>query len=180
MAVRFEAQAVPGCYVVSLDPVGDDRGFFARIFARDEFADLGLVAQIEQINLARSEHAGTIRGIHRQEQPYSEAKLIRCVRGRIFDVCVDLRPGSNSWGEWVGVELSDQNRLALYVPPGCGNAYQTLTDEVEVLYSTSAPYMPSAERGARWDDPTLSIDWPLTDGVTVSEKDRSWPDLSRP
>lgn len=174
--MRFEEQRVPGCYLVSLEPVEDDRGFFARVFSAEEFTRAGLIAGVEQINLAHSELAGTTRGIHWQTSPHEEAKLIRCVRGAVFDVCVDVRPGSETWGLWTGIELSADNRLAFYVPPGCGNGYQTLETGSEVLYSTSAPYSPEAERGARWNDPAFAIEWPISTGITLSDKDQSWPD----
>lgn len=178
--MKFHAQPIEGCHVVMLEPLSDDRGFFARAFSVDELNDVGLESHISQMNLSRSEAAGTIRGIHWQEPPFEEAKFVRCIRGRIFDVCVDLRPESITWGQWVGVELTAKNRLAMYIPPGCGHAYQTLDPETEVLYSTSAPYMPDLERGARWDDPALDIDWPLRDNVILSPKDQAWSLLQRP
>ena len=174
----IEPQEIPGCFLIHPEPMVDDRGFFARVFSVEEFAVVGMVTEIAQINLARSETAGTLRGIHWQAPPFEEAKLVRCVRGSVFDVCVDLRPGSGTWGRSVGVELSSQNHLALYVPPGCGHGYLSLEEGSEVIYSTSAPYMPDAERGARWDDPAFDIDWPITEGPTLSEKDSTWPDLS--
>lgn len=175
--MHLEPQHVSGCYLVSPDPVEDDRGFFARVFSADEFEAEGLVPQVAQINVALSVSAGTIRGIHWQEAPHAEAKLVRCIKGSVFEVCVDLRPGSETWGEWVGVELTSDNRHALYIPPGCGNAYQSLEDGAEVLYSTSTFYTPDAERGARWNDTAFSIDWPITKDVIVSDKDRAWPDV---
>lgn len=177
--MKIEPQRIRGCHVVTLVPHEDDRGFFARAFSADEFEEAGLDPSISQINISRSKHPGTTRGIHWQDRPFAEAKLARCIRGRVFDVCVDLRPGSDTWGQWVGIELTTENHLALYIPPGCGHAYQTLEPDSELLYSTSAPYMPDYERGARWDDPTLGIEWPLTEGVVLSNKDRSWPDLQR-
>jgi dTDP-4-dehydrorhamnose 3,5-epimerase len=161
-----------------LEPHFDARGSFARAFSADDFAAMGLAGTVSQINLAHSRRTGTIRGIHWQSEPFGEAKLVRCVQGRIFDVCVDVREGSPTLGRWVGVELSADNGLAVYVPPGCGHAHQTLEDDTRVLYTTSAPYEPGAERGARWDDPALSIAWPVTEGVILSEKDRAWPNLS--
>lgn len=172
--MEFRPQAVQGCQVVALEPISDERGFFARAFAVDEFTEAGLEPTISQINLSRSEQAGTTRGIHWQEEPFAEAKFVRCIRGRVFDVCVDLRPGSETWGQWVGVELTSENHLALYVPHGCGHAYQTLEPRTELLYSTSAPFMSDHERGARWNDPVLGIDWPLTEGLVLSDKDRNW------
>jgi dTDP-4-dehydrorhamnose 3,5-epimerase len=173
----IEPQEVPGCFLIRLEPKTDERGFFARAFSVEEFAAVGMVTEIAQINLARSETVGTLRGIHWQEAPFEEAKLVRCIRGSVFDVCVDVRTGSETWGRSVGVELSAQNHLALYVPPGCGHGYQSLEDGSEVIYSTSVPYAAEAESGARWDDPALDIDWPIKEGLTLSEKDGKWPDL---
>ena len=171
----LQVQRIEGCVVVALEPHLDERGFLARAFSADEFEEAGLERTISQMNLARSDRAGTTRGIHWQDTPFSEAKLVRCTRGRAFDVCVDVRRESDTWGEWVGVELTPENHLALYVPPGCGHAYQTLEPSTELFYSTSAPYVPDYERGARWDDPLFNIDWPLTKGLLLSDKDRGWP-----
>lgn len=173
--MEFRPQRIPGCHVVALEAISDERGFFARAFSADEFTAVGLDPTISQMNLSRSERAGTTRGIHWQDEPYAEAKFVRCISGRVFDVCVDIRPGSETWGHWVGVELSAENRLALYLPPGCGHAYQTLEPGTELLYSASAPYMPDHERGARWDDPAFDIDWPLRENLVISEKDQEWP-----
>ena len=175
--MEFRAQSVDGCYIVALEPFVDERGFFARAFSAEEFEEMGLEAAISQMNLSRSEQKATTRGIHWQAAPHSEAKLIRCVRGRVFDVCVDVRPGSPTFRSWVGVELTPENGLAMYVPPGCGHGHQTLEPGTEVLYSTSYPYTPEAERGARWDDPAFEIEWPLTDGLILSDKDASWPEF---
>lgn len=177
--MQIRPQEIEGCHVVALDPITDQRGFFARAFSVDEFVAAGMVAHIAQINLSRSAAPGTTRGIHWQVEPHAEAKLVRCVRGRIFDVCVDVRPGSETWGAWVGVELTADNHLALYVPPGCGHGYQTLEPDAEVLYSTSAPYAPAAERGARWDDPAFGIEWPINEEAVISEKDLQWADITR-
>lgn len=177
--MEFHPQLIEGCHVVALELIADDRGFFARAFSTDELTQVGLDSHISQMNLSRSEAAGTIRGIHWQKPPYEEAKFVRCIRGRVFDVCVDLRPESFTWGQWVGVELTAENRLALYIPPGCGHAYQTLEPGTEVLYSTSAPYVPDNECGARWDDPAFDIDWPLRENVILSPKDQAWPLLQR-
>lgn len=173
--MEFRPQRIPGCHVAALEPIADERGFFARAFAVNEFTEAGLEPTISQMNLSQSMQAGTTRGIHWQEEPFAEAKFVRCVRGRVFDVCVDLRPGSETSGEWVGVELSAENRLALYLPPGCGHGYQTLEPGTELLYSASAPYAPDYERGARWDDPAFDIDWPLREDLVISEKDQRWP-----
>lgn len=176
--MEISPQTVEGCFVVGLEPQIDERGYFARAFSVDEFRDAGMVSDISQINIAVSHRAGTIRGIHWQGDPHAEAKLVRCMRGRVFDVCVDVRPDSPTRGEWVGVELTGENGLALFVPPGCGHAHQTLEPDSAIIYSVSVPYTPGSERGARWDDPSFSIAWPIRSDVVVSEKDRAWPDFS--
>lgn len=177
--MRFAEQSVVGSYLVSLEPIEDERGFFARAFSTDEFDERGMEPHIAQMNLARSVAVGTTRGIHWQLAPHSEARFVRCIRGAVFDVCVDMRPESDTYLQWVGAELTAENHMALYLPPGCGHGYQTLAPDTELLYSASAPYEPASERGARWDDPALGVTWPITDAVVLSQKDTGWPDLSR-
>lgn len=178
--MQFEALSVPGSHLIHLEPIDDSRGSFARAFSVAEFAAVGLITDIRDINIARSVKVGTVRGIHWQVEPDAEAKVVRCTRGRIFDVCVDIRLESPTWGHWAAVELSEVNRRAIYVPPGCGHAYQTLEPDTEVLYTTSAAYAPQSERGARWNDPAFGIEWPLLEDLTISEKDLTWPDAQRP
>ena len=170
----FEATPIGGVFVVDLEPKGDERGFFARAFCAREFAEHGLVPEVVQANLAFSATAGTTRGLHYQAASHPEAKFFRCIRGETFNVAVDMREGSPTFGRWVGVRLSAENRRALYLPPVCAAGYQTLTDGAEILYAVSGFYAPEAERGVRYDDPALGVEWPL--GATaVSEKDRQWP-----
>jgi len=176
--VRFEETAVPGVYIVDLEPHADERGFFARAFCAREFADHGLVPDVVQANMALSHERGTTRGLHFQTKLAPEAKFFRCISGETFNVAVDAREGSSTFGRWVGVRLSATNRRALYLPPSCAAGYQTLTDGAEVLYTVSGTYAPEAERGLRFDDPAIGIDWPLEPTV-VSEKDRNW-ELLRP
>lgn len=168
--------SIDGCYLLALEPFVDERGFFARVFDADELSGHGMVGKVVQINVAHSVERGTIRGIHWQTDPHAEAKVVRCVEGAVFDVCVDVRPGSRTQGRWFGVELTAVNRLALYVPPGCGHVNQSLEPNTTILYTASARHFPPFEKGARWDDPILSIDWPISEGVIVSAKDRAWPD----
>jgi len=163
--------------MVELEPFTDERGYFARAWCADEMAAEGLEHHIAQINMSRSVQAGMIRGLHWRPDPYPEAKFVRCIAGRIFDVCVDVRPGSQTFLRWVGVELTPDNRLALAVPAGCAHAYQALDANSEVLYTASAPFEPGVEIGARWNDPSFGIEWPISEGVIVSEKDQSWPDF---
>jgi dTDP-4-dehydrorhamnose 3,5-epimerase len=163
--------------LVELQPLADERGFFARAWCEKEFRDAGLNPRVTQINFSYNEKRGTLRGVHWQESPFEEAKLVRCTRGSIFDVAVDVRPGSPTLGQWFGTELSASNRTMLYIPEGFAHGYQILEDETDVLYQTSSPYAPESERGARWDDSAFGIHWPITEGVILSEKDRSWPDF---
>ena len=153
---------------------GDERGSFARTMCRDEFVAHGLAADYVQQNMSISAKAGTIRGMHFQRVPFTEAKLVRCVRGAILDVIVDLRAASPTYLKHEGFEMTAENHRQLYVPPGFAHAFQTLVDDVEVSYLVSAPYMPSAEGGVRYSDPQLGIKWPLPVS-TISRKDDSWP-----
>lgn len=174
--MQFFETSLAGAMRIELDKRGDDRGFFARVFCAEEFAAAGLETRFVQINHSRSAGRGTIRGLHFQRPPHGEVKLMRAVRGAIFDVIVDLRAESPSFGRWEGFELSAEAGTMLYVPEGFAHGFQTLTEEVEVTYPVSAPYAPGAEGGVRWNDPALGIDWPLPAG-TVSDKDAAWPDL---
>lgn len=174
--MRFEALEVGGAFLVRPEPRGDARGWFARIFCAEEFAANGLEPGVAQVNLAITADAGTVRGLHYQLPPDAEAKLVRCVEGMIFDVVVDNRPWSATFGRWAGVELGADDAVALYVPPGCAHGYQALTDGARALYHASAPYTPELERGIDHADPELAIAWPLQPR-NVSEKDRALPTL---
>ena len=176
--MQFTETAVDGCFVVDLQPFADDRGFFARAWCAEEMAAAGAADHVAQINMSRSVHAGTIRGLHWQIEPHGEAKFVRCIAGRVFDVCVDVRPDSPTYLQWAGVELTPENRRAFSVPAGCAHGYQALEGDSEVLYLVSSPYAPGVERGLRWDDPVIGIQWPLADRVQVSDKDAAWPDLT--
>jgi dTDP-4-dehydrorhamnose 3,5-epimerase len=166
---------LPGAYTIDLEPIEDERGFFARQWCEGELADLGLTTTVSQASVAFNRVDGTVRGMHWQEPPFAEVKLVRCVRGAIHDVIVDLRHGSGSFGEWVAVELTAENRRALYVPEGFAHGYQTLEDGTEVWYQMSAPYAPEAARGFRFDDPRFEIEWPPVARRIVSERDLAWP-----
>ena len=169
--------AIEGPAIVDLDRRSDDRGFFARTFCVTEFANEDLATEVEQSNLSFNHRAGTLRGMHFEVAPHPEAKLVRCIAGAVLDIIVDVRPGSPTWLQHVAVELSAQNRRALYVPPFFAHGYQTLVDGAEVMYQVSGSYVPAAERGLRWDDPDLGLAWPLPVTV-ISNKDASWPLLS--
>ena len=156
--------------------LGDDRGFFARSFCAQEFADHGLHSTFVQQNSSQCLKKGTIRGLHFQRAPHVEVKLMRCLRGAVCNVIVDLRPASPTYKRWQAFELTADNRRQLYVPEGFANGYQALVDEAEVTYLVSTPYAPSAEGGVRYNDPAFAITWPL-EAAVVSEKDSNWPDF---
>jgi dTDP-4-dehydrorhamnose 3,5-epimerase len=172
----FTATELGGAWLVDLDPREDERGFFARAWDRVEFAERGLSAELAQCNVSFNHRRGTLRGMHFQHAPHAEVKLVRCTRGAIYDVIVDLRPDSPTWKRWLGIELTAENRRALYVPEGFAHGYQTLVDATETFYQVSAFYSPGAEGGVRWDDPAFGIEWPYADQPLMSEKDRAWPD----
>ena len=172
--MRLVPTEIVGATVVELELRQDERGFFARSFDQQVFADAGLEPVVEQGNVSFNYAAGTLRGMHLQIAPAPEAKLVRCTRGAIVDVVVDLRAGSPTFLQHVAVELTAENRRALYVPPFFAHGYQTLVDDTEVIYQVSGRYTPEAERGLRHDDPVLGIRWPLPVD-SVSPKDASWP-----
>jgi dTDP-4-dehydrorhamnose 3,5-epimerase len=173
----FTETRLPGAYTIDLEPIEDERGFFARQWSEQEFEQHGLTTAVSQTSVAFNSSKGTVRGMHWQVAPHAEVKLVRCVRGGIYDVIVDLRPTSASFGEWIGVELTDENRRTLYVPEGFAHGYQTLTAATEVWYQMSAPYAPEAARGFRWDDPRFAISWPAASRRVISNRDREWSDF---
>jgi dTDP-4-dehydrorhamnose 3,5-epimerase len=173
----IEETRLPGAYTIDLDPIEDERGFFARQWCEEELADAGLTTTVSQASVAYNRRAGTLRGMHWQVAPHAEVKLVRCVRGAIHDVIVDLRPDSRTFSEWIAVELTAENRRTLYVPQGFAHGYQTLEDQTEVWYQMSVPYWPEAARGFRWDDPRFGIGWPAVRRRVISERDRHWPDF---
>ena len=175
--MRFTETPVTGVWVIDPDFRGDDRGRFFRAWCSREFADHGIEFLPLQANMGFSLLKGTVRGMHLQVEPALEAKLVRCTRGAMFDVALDLRPGSSTWGQWFGTELSEENGRMLFVPEHCGHGYQTLEDRTEMHYMTSQVYTPAACRGARFDDPAFGIDWPLP-VTSVSDQDRNWPLIS--
>jgi dTDP-4-dehydrorhamnose 3,5-epimerase len=172
----FTETSLSGAYVIAPEPIGDDRGFFARMLCREELVAHGLDMNIVQMNVSYSAERGTLRGLHYQEAPHAEDKMIRCVRGAIYDVMVDLRPDSPTYRQWTGVELTADNRWMAYLPKGFAHGFLTLTDDCEVIYPVTAAYAPEAERGICYDDPVLGIEWPGPVRV-VSEKDQRWPAL---
>ncbi|HEV3024613.1 MAG TPA: dTDP-4-dehydrorhamnose 3,5-epimerase family protein [Pirellulales bacterium] len=171
--MRFSETNVTGAYLVDLEPIADERGYFARAFCRREFAARGAVADLAQVNLAFTRRRATLRGLHYQAAPFEEAKFVRCIRGAAYVVALDLRPDSLTYLGWEGAELTAENRRALYVPPGCAQGYQTLIDDAELLYQMSQFYTPAASRGVRYDDPAFRIEWPL-DVAVISQADLGW------
>jgi dTDP-4-dehydrorhamnose 3,5-epimerase len=172
--MRFRETTLPGAWLIEPEPVADERGYFARAWCARELKAHGLADVFVQSSVSFNRRRGTLRGLHYQAAPHEEAKLVRCTQGTVYDVIVDLRPGSPTLGTWHGVALSAANCRTLYVPPGCAHGFQTLTDDAELLYHISVEYRPDAARGVRWDDSTLAIDWPLPDPI-LSERDRALP-----
>jgi dTDP-4-dehydrorhamnose 3,5-epimerase len=178
--VIFRPTELSGVVVVELEPFVDERGSFTRTFDAELFAAHGLDPRVVQCNNSFNPQAGTLRGLHYQLAPHAECKFVRCAQGRVFDVAVDLRPDSPTHRRWVGVELSAHNRLCVVVPEGCAHGFQTLEDDSEVHYQTSAAYAPEADRGVRWDDPAFAIRWPQppAGGRILSVRDRAHPDYA--
>jgi dTDP-4-dehydrorhamnose 3,5-epimerase len=176
--VRFDPAGLDGASLMTLEPHEDERGFFARLWCASEFAGRSLAGVLQQCSLSYNRYARTIRGMHYQAAPREEAKIVRCVRGAIYDVLLDLRPTSPTFRQWVARELTSDNRLAFYVPEGVAHGFQTLTDDAEVLYLIAEQFDPDLARGVRWNDPAFDIRWPLPPGL-VSERDRSYPDFVR-
>ncbi|MEB3179436.1 MAG: dTDP-4-dehydrorhamnose 3,5-epimerase [Nostocaceae cyanobacterium] len=170
----FTETELKGAFIIELEPISDHRGFFARSFCAEEFAQHGLKPTVAQCNISLNHKKGTMRGMHYQLPPASETKLVRCIRGAIYDVIIDLRPESPTYLSHIAVELSAENRRALYVPEMFAHGYQTLTDDAEVIYQMGEFYQPGYAQGLNYDDPILDIQWPLP--VTeISEKDATWP-----
>lgn len=173
----FKTTPLAGAYLIDLEPRGDERGFFARTFCADEFAAHGLITEFVQANFSVAAQKGTIRGLHYQVAPAPEAKLMRCTKGAIFDVIVDMRDGSPTRGQWFGAELTPENRTAMYVPENFAHGFLTLQPDTEVHYMVSGLYTPETERGIRFDDPAVGIEWPM-EAQVVSDKDRAWPSIA--
>ena len=170
----FTETKLAGAYLVELERHEDERGFFALSWSAKEFVARGLDARLVECNVSFNRKAGTLRGMHYQQSPHGQIKLVRCTRGAIFDVIIDLRPDSPTFKQWVGVELTADNHSALYVPEDFAHGFQTLTGDSEVLYQMSSPYEPSAGRGVRWNDPAIRIELPLPVNV-IAERDATFP-----
>jgi dTDP-4-dehydrorhamnose 3,5-epimerase len=172
----FQESKLPGVFEIQIDPKPDERGFFARCWCHKEFESNGLSSKLVQCSLSFNTQKGTLRGVHYQAEPYPETKMVRCTRGAIFDVVVDLRPQSPTFKEWTSVILTATNRKMLYVPEGCAHGILTLENETEVLYQMSEFYHAELSRGVRWNDPAFQIAWPSEPEV-LSERDRTYPDF---
>lgn len=173
--MKFLPTPLSGAYTIELEKRGDDRGFFARLYCAREFEAAGIPTTVVQINNSLSAKAGTLRGMHYQLPPAAETKIVRCIRGALYDVILDLRPDSPTFGRWFGAELSAENRLMMLVPRGFAHGFLTLTDDTEAFYLVDAFYSPENERGLRYNDPRFDVVWPRTP-VDISDKDRNWPD----
>jgi dTDP-4-dehydrorhamnose 3,5-epimerase len=171
--MRMRALPIAGCWLVEPEEHRDERGSFGRVFCDQELRAHGLEARVAQVNVSWNERRGTLRGLHVRDASNPECKLVRVTRGRVFDVLVDVRPGSSTWGRWHGVELDDRSHAAVWICEGVAHGFVTLEDDVELLYLHNRPHAPRAETGYRWDDPAFAIDWPV-DPVVISERDRSW------
>ena len=176
--VEFLSTAVAGVVVIDPEPVHDERGSFSRTYCRREFAAHGIGFTPVQSGASFNVLAGTLRGLHYQEAPHTEAKLVRCTAGAAFDVAVDVRRSSSTFGRWVGVELTAANGKALFIPEGFAHGFQTLVDGTEMLYLMSEFYEPDSQRGYRWDDPVLGIAWPAVTSRVISDRDRALPNLT--
>ena len=173
----FTELPLPGAFVVDIQQMTDERGFFARGWCRKEFEAQGLASEFVQRNIGFSPRKGTLRGMHYQVAPNAEVKLVRCTRGAVCDVIIDLRVGSRTFKKWYAVELSADNHRMVYAPEGFAHGYLTFTDESEICYDTTCFYDPGSARGVRFDDPVFGIDWPAPPSL-ISEKDRSYPDFT--
>jgi dTDP-4-dehydrorhamnose 3,5-epimerase len=175
--VIFQEAAILDAYIIQPEAIEDNRGFFARTFCCKEFEARGLRPILAQCSLSFNFLRGTLRGMHYQVAPHAEVRLVRCTRGAIYDVLVDLRRGSSTFGKWLAAELSDENRKAVYIPEGVAHGFQTLVDNTEVFYQMSEFYEPASARGVRWDDPAFAIHWPLPPS-RISSRDANFPCVS--
>lgn len=174
--MRFGTTEIDGVWILEPERIEDERGFFARTWDAAEVKQHGLSGGLVQCSISHNTRLGTLRGMHYQAAPHEETKVVRCTTGAIFDVAVDLRPASPTFTSWFGIELSAENRLALYIPKGCAHGFLTLQDDTEVLYQMTAVWVPEAARGVRFDDPAFGIAWP-GDALVINERDRCYPDF---
>ena len=173
----FKETRLKGAFIIELEKIVDGRGFFSRAWCQKEFQAHGLNPNVVQCNLSFNTSKGTLRGMHYQIAPHEEAKIVRCIRGKVYDVIIDLRPKSPTYLQWIGVELSSENRKMLYVPENFAHGYLTLADNTELFYQVSHFYSPESESGIRWNDRTVNIKWPQTNGLIITDKDKNWSDF---
>ncbi|MCC6345744.1 MAG: dTDP-4-dehydrorhamnose 3,5-epimerase, partial [Nitrospirales bacterium] len=171
----FRETGLKGAFLIEPERIQDERGYFIRTWCRREFESRGLDPRLVQCNISYTRSRGTLRGMHYQEEPYGEAKLVRCIRGELYDVIIDLRPGSPTYREWLPVTLTERNGMMLYIPEGFAHGFLTLQDDTEVFYQMSEYYRPDRAKGVRWNDPAFGIRWPLEVKV-ISERDKSYHD----
>ncbi|WP_310422409.1 dTDP-4-dehydrorhamnose 3,5-epimerase [Chamaesiphon sp. VAR_48_metabat_135_sub] len=175
--MKFTPTKIPGAYLIEIQPIADERGFFSRTFCTKEFSQHGLETNFHQCNVSFTSQRGTIRGMHYQVAPETETKLVRCTRGAIYDVILDLRPESSTFKQWVAAELTADNHQMFYIPPGCAHGLQTLVDDTEVFYQMSGVYNADSARGVRWNDPAFGIEMPLAVTI-INQRDRDYPDFT--
>ena len=175
--MKFEKTKIEGLYIIEPELKIDERGYFFRNFCKNELAAIGINYEIVQINHSLTKHRGTIRGMHFQNLPKSENKIVQCIRGAIYDVAVDLRPNSSTYGKWEAVELNENNKKKFLAPKGFAHGFQSLADNSEIQYFVSEFYSPECESGVRWNDPFFNIKWPIKNPF-LSEKDKNWPLVS--
>jgi dTDP-4-dehydrorhamnose 3,5-epimerase len=173
--MKIEPTMLDGVFLLTSPVLEDERGWFVRAFCADSLRQAGLVGDVSQASLSFNRTKGTLRGMHYQAEPAGEVKIVRCTRGAVYDVVVDLRPGSSSHLAWVSATLSERNGQAFYLPPGCAHGFLTLEEDCQLLYAMDTPYAPELARGVRWNDPAFRIDWP-TEPTVLSPRDRDYPD----
>jgi dTDP-4-dehydrorhamnose 3,5-epimerase len=176
--VRFTKAALPGAWLIDIDPIADDRGHFARLFCHDEFAAHGIPAEFVQSSLSFNHRRGTLRGLHFQVAPAAEGKLVRCTRGAVFDVMLDLRADSPTYLQWQGFDLTALHAAAVFIPPGLAHGFQTLADDTEIFYQMTTRHSPDHATGVRWNDAAFGITWPIADPI-LSPRDANYPDYRR-
>ena len=175
--MKFIPTRLKGAFIIDVEPMEDERGFFARSWCVDEFIEHGLDPHLAQCSVSFNKKRGTLRGMHYQGAPHAETKVVRCTAGSIYDVIVDVRPDSDTFRQWISVELSAANRRMIYVPVGFAHGFQSLVEDSEVFYMVSAPYHPEFSRSVRWNDPQFAIEWPHEDERVISDRDRDYPDF---
>lgn len=173
--MNFQKTLIADSFLIDLNKISDDRGFFSRLFCSDEFKEKNISFNFPQVNTSQTKSKGSIRGFHYQREKSSESKLVKCIKGSIYDIVVDIRPNSKTYMQWQGFELNDTNRSMLLIPKGCAHGFQSLEDNIELIYFVDERYNPELESGIRWNDESFGFKWPLTP-TTISDKDRNWPD----